>query len=270
MDNFIRIHFRGICTHLVNDTPHSNKAPKDLRLKPIHDRPRPTPSHRVVLPRSDNLPITGIPRHFPRLRFRSGDIKPFPNENWPDPDKEGFVVVDLFDALSNKGVALWFDGIDEAPEMKPAAPALALKELPSVWLNTAPNAVPGRDVEAANGENVEKVAAYVDFFGGQYLAIIPSPPFYNEVLVTLRLASMPPVLVWRRPYDSRLTKRAEIVPGATIQITNIAADGDTAIDYLLHYRVTSLDFKNDPLPIWETDVKPAGTDVPYCSSGTYP
>lgn len=267
MDNFIRIHFRGICTHLVNDTPHSNKAPKNVGLKPIHNRPEltPPPSHRVILPRSDNLPepIKHIPQHFPRLRFRSGDI-PSPFE-WPvEVDKEGFFLVDITQ------MALWFDGILEEPKkMMPPIPALALKELPSIWINTPPVAVPGLDESAVNEANMEKVATYIDFFGGQHLAIIPSPPFYNEVLATLQLKSTP-ALMWR-PFGAGPSRSTPIKPGATIQITNVAAGDDTALDYLLHYRVTDLNLNKNPneLPQW-AGASTGGPDVPYCSSGTYP
>jgi hypothetical protein len=265
MDNFIRIHFRGICTHLVNGSPHS-KAPKDVGMRPIHD-PKPTPSHRVVLPRSDNVPKElGIPQHFPRLRFRSGDI-PSPFE-WPvEVDKEGFFLVDI------THMALWFNGINEKPEkMPPPAPALALKELPSIWINTPPVAVPRPDESAVNEANTEKVVTYIDFFGGQHLAIIPSPPFYNEVLATLPLASTP-ALMWR-PFGQGAPMTTPIKPGATIQIMNVAdTDSCRNRDYLLHYRVTELDLTKPPLPDWSPpsdDCYGAGTDTPYCSSGTYP
>src|SRR6185503_9614986 len=74
----ITIDFHGLCTHLVNDSPH---APvKDIGLTPIHSRdPHPKINHRVLIPWSKDLPDNlkdKIPEHFPRFQFQRSALTP--------------------------------------------------------------------------------------------------------------------------------------------------------------------------------------------------
>src|SRR5713226_4192736 len=120
----ISIHFRGICTHLVNGSPHE-KAPTDIGLKPIHRREPHRPlQHRVLLPWSLDLPdhLKGkIPQHYPRLRYRTGDLA-------PHEERLSKRLADDLWELDMTGVAVWFRGVDETRQVPP--PARALREVP--------------------------------------------------------------------------------------------------------------------------------------------
>jgi hypothetical protein len=278
MADEIHIRFRGICTHLVNDTPHDcpvepgEKPPRDIALRPVHGRRPHTPlQHRVFLPSSEDLPphLHDIPRHYPRLRYQTGDVAVL--EEWnPVRAEDGWWEVDL------TGIALWFDGVDETGG---DSPAQALKDLPSVWMKTCdhrkPNPQP--DPNAINHFDRAKAAAYVDFFGGQHLERHgkrddkrPDEPAINEVTATLRIDGTP-TLVWK-PFTGPASSTT-IRPGAEIQISNMAKLEMPCEerDYLLHYRATKLDLNEEPVPQWkEKDIPPPGPDRPFCSNSTYP
>ena len=261
MDN-IRIHFHGICTHLVNGSPHAG-APQDIRLEPIHRRePHPPLRHRVLLPWSKDLPEhlkDRIPEHYPRLRYRTGDLTPLQEWN-PEQLPDNWWEVDM------THVAVWFRGIDESKGDIPAA--RELQQLPSVWQKTAtthPKPLP--DPAALNGFHPGKVAAYVDLFGDHKLQRLDVKPVINEVIATLQINDTP-CLIWT-PFGSDAST-IEIRPGATIGISNAAKSADPCgeIDYLLHYRATLLDLWQKPSPEWEPALP--GPDGAFCSSSTYP
>jgi len=261
-DDLIKIYFRGICTHLLKDSPHSG-APSDIGLRPIHRREKHDPlQHRVLLPLSTGLPphLKDIPRHFPRLRYQWDDLNPL--QEW----RPEFVKDDGYWEVDLTYVAIWFEGVVE--NLAGEKPASQLKELPSVWNNTK-GLKPAADPSAINSFNAEKVAAYVDFFGGQRLEIVGTPRLPNEVKATLSIApDKIPMLVWK-PFGLP-TAKVQIKPGAELQITNAAREPAPCCrrDYLLHYRATDLDLWNTDLPEWP-DPLPA-PDTAFCSSSTYP
>ncbi|HXH38719.1 MAG TPA: hypothetical protein VNN08_08835 [Thermoanaerobaculia bacterium] len=271
MDNVVRIHFRGICTHLVNGSPHKG-APNDIGLKPVHDREPHLPiQHRVLLPWSLDLPenLKDIPQHYPRLRYRTGDLAP--HEDWrPKPLPDDWWEVDL------TRVAVWFRGVDETKSGNPAARALA--ELPSICLKTSDlYPMPLPDPAALNAFHFEKVASYVDFFGDQTHERL-TKPVMNEVMTTLQVKDTPR-LVWM-PFGSA-TVTVEIKRGATLEISNVAQLPAPCRerDYLLHYRATLLDLSREPVPEWKVDPEyqldpeqpgTPGPDGVFCSSSTYP
>jgi hypothetical protein len=266
MDDEIRIRFRGICTHLVNDTPHTvgpgGGPPRDLDLRPVHiRRPHPPLRHRVFIPWYDGLPERVkelVPRHYPRLRYRQGDVSPI--EGW-----EPVLAPDHFWEVDLTHVAIWFDGVVEADGDHPAE---ALAELPSVWTNTPEDRQPRPDHHAFNNFDRTRAAAYVDFFDGQKLLRLDDP--INEVIATLRISDTP-TLVWK-PFDGP-TSSANIRPGAEIQITNMAEPCQPCEerDYLLHYLATKLNLNEGELPRWKEEPEPVtGPNRPYCSNSTYP
>src|ERR1043165_1941785 len=224
----ITIHFVGICTHLVNGSRQPGNPPQDIQLRGIHDW---HPQLRVVLPSSDNLlPTRGCPRHFPLLRYKAGDVKA-PAQWMPKRAKDGYWEVDL------QGAKIWFSDVVDNVTVTP--PAQALHSLPSIWARTKDGPSRTLDMSAANEFNSDKVAAYVDFFGGQSFVIHNDPSFPNQVMATFQLRDgQKPLLMWNGAGGMRL--QAEIRPAATIQISN-AAPRDAPCctdDYLLHYRVT--------------------------------
>lgn len=259
----INIRFRGICTHLVNGSPHDG-APKDIGLLPIHRRePHSEIQHRVLLPWSLDLPehLKGkIPRHYPRLRYHTGDLAPHEEQ------LSKRLSEDLWE-LDMTGVAVWFRGVDETRNVDP--PAGALREIPSVWVKTpATHQKPKPDPEAINSFHPEKFAACVDFFGGQDLEVLREPVSDNyEVTATLHIEDKPR-LVWAPGgYHATIV---EIRPGAELEISNIANEiapcGD--IDYLLHYNATLLDLFRKPVPEWVRELP--GPEGAFCGSSTYP
>ncbi|HEY6140324.1 MAG TPA: hypothetical protein VI670_21420 [Thermoanaerobaculia bacterium] len=262
----IAIHFKGVCTHLVKGSPHSG-APGDIDLRPVHGR---DPQFRVFLPLWDELPQALkdiIPRHYPLLRYKRGTVHEL--EEWSPVD-----APNDFREVSLKHVAICFEQVLENPTVNPP-PAIALRDLPSVWKLTEPPR-PNLDLDAINHFKRDKAAAYVDFFGGQKLSIVHDPKFPNQVKATFELQDdrQPALLVWM-PFDGS-TAKTEIRPNATIEISNAAREPAPCCtrDYLLHYCATDLELDKDPkeLPMWPIP-RPTwlpGTDTPYCSSGTYP
>lgn len=273
MDNVVRIHFRGICTHLVNGSPHEG-TPKDIGLLPIHRRePHEPLQHRVLLPWSLDLPEhlkARIPQHYPRLRYHTGDLA-------PHEERVSKRLSDDLWELDMTGVAVWFRGVDETRQTIP--PASALATLPSVWMKTpASHQKPMPDPEAINSFHPEKFAACVDFFGGQDLQVLRETVSGNrEVLATLQIKGKPR-LVWAPGgYHATIV---EIRPGATLEISNTANEVAPCceVDYLLNYNATLLDLFEKDLPEWAPDPKPIDPEVPgtpgpdgaFCGNSTYP
>jgi len=282
----ITIHFRGICTHLVNGSRQPPKPPEkpqnppqDVGLKPIHGW---HPQFRTFIPSWDALPPflkepapDGIPRHFPRLRYREGDLKA-PAEWTPKYADDGFWEVDL------QGVAIWFSDVADNVPTIPAAQSL--HALPSVWTKTLEwnkGVSPQPNPAVINDYRNPKTAALVDFFGGQSLLIYDEPRFSNQLKAAFHLRDgQKPLLMWRA--NGAAVLQAEIRPGATIQISNSATAQAPCCtrDYLLHYLATTLEFDENNVPKWPEPLKPSeplkateSTPMPdsaFCGSGTYP
>jgi len=256
----ITIQFRGLCTHLVNGTRHPN-APPNLDLHPIVGR---QPQYRVYVPFWDAFPDRvkqEVPQHFPRLRYLDGDLEP--SKLWQI-ERNGH-----YQEVALTGVAIWFSGVQEGPTTPPAQ---ALHGIPSIWTNAGKDK-PELDPHVANDLDNKKVAAYVDFFGGQSLVIDDgNKKFPNRVKATFQVPNgQVPLLMWKGRDDVQTW--AAIRLGATIQISNSARPPEPCCrrDYLLHYGVTqlNLDDKN-AWPKWPDNPDRGSPDTAYCSSGTYP
>jgi hypothetical protein len=224
------------------------------------------PQYRVYVPFWDEFPPAVkqlVPQHFPRLRYRDGDLQP--PSSWAPVRNGPYWEVAL------TGVAIWFSGVQEGTTTPPAQ---ALHDIPSLWTKAGNR--PVLDSHVANDLNDQKVAAYVDFFGGQSLIIDDDDhQFPNRVKAKFQVSDgQVPLLMWKG--RDGVQSWAPIKLGATIQISNVAGKDAPCCtcDYLLHYGVTTLDLGvKSNWPKWfekPCDELERGTDTPYCSSGTYP
>ena len=230
----ITINFKGICTH----------------LPPTGD------AHRVVLVRADNgayINESKIPPHIPKMRIKAADIVS------TDGDRDGLVALDA-ETWRLCGVKLSLDGWKEPFSRAESTSFPKLRATNDDTLTLS-------ETVAFN----EEAACYFDLVGGKLTSgETEHGAIYGIVTVETNEDPILQVFCWW----NRKTTSIHLTPNATIDIEHVGvADGDSEMDFLLHYRVFDWVPANAFVPTEEkkSALKKAPGNISVgCSNSQYP